>query len=215
MNWLAVQVGNIFRDREGRIVYGSGTVTIIGVGTSTLSDNDERLASDAHLCGLPQRPFIFQSAAPSEIIFVKAPHWWRDLKPSQLSLVPSTSVFVSYSNMVLAGSTSYCNHIWRISISEFLVFVCISFVAVARENMLLSKAADPKILPKCCGVLWLLATGYRIHSVSPTAQEQQELGHVSCPKTFVTGVVIIWSYIKNLDQQMVKLTDKPISNAVG
>lgn len=65
-------------------------------------------------------------------------------------------MLANYSNSVWYGLASDCNCIWGITTSEFLVFVSISFVAVAKDKVLWSKKASPSILSKCYGVLTAL-----------------------------------------------------------
>lgn len=50
-------------------------------------------------------------------------------------------------------SESYKTHLWRIAITESLVFLLISFVVAAREGLLMSKNADPPMVSEVLGML--------------------------------------------------------------
>lgn len=133
---------------------------IIGVGIAISSYDQARLAG--------RRPSLREGGAGGwvhnvdlfsillrcrETVFVKVSSWWHEWEPSRLLLVPSPQVLAYYSNIVSSGSACDCNHSWWISTSESLNFLGISFVAFSRNDVLLFKTADPRILSNLYGVL--------------------------------------------------------------
>lgn len=64
----------------------------------------------------------------------------------------SLSVITYYSALMLCESEADKGLLWRIEITELIVFAFVPIFAVSLDCVFISKTADRSIVPKVCGV---------------------------------------------------------------
>lgn len=87
------------------------------------------------------------------VVYVVVPGLWVGWVPGRLFLVPYPTALANYSGLMLCVSEADKAHTWQIPITEFLVFVPVSLVAAARDDVLMSNIANDRIVAERLGVL--------------------------------------------------------------